>query len=347
MRKAGVALLAVVAVVAVVVVASSQLRDGSSAPDAAGQVRTQAGNAAEPAGTPRPEADASLSQQVPEAMPPPAGTTTGVMAGGPATGGTGGGAALPLPQVAERKVIRTATLELTVVDVGAAVQEVETAALSVSGFVSGSSLRVEELPRPRGAAESEPPPKRQTATVTIRVPAEAYASVMSRLRGLAQEIRSESSEASEVTEEYTDLEARLRNLQAAEDRYRELLAKAEAIPDILTVQDRLNAVRLEMEQVQGRINLLDSLTDLATITVHLQPPPLPTQGAKAPVEEPEPNWAEEAWENAWEGSKDALETLGTAAITAGVVLVWLLVPGTAILVGWRFLGPGRQRKGEA
>ena len=259
--------------------------------------------------------------------------------GGPSTGAEGGG--LFLPQQLERKIIRTATLELEVEAVGAAVQEVENIAVAAGGFVSRSSVFIEE-PLELGEENGFSPRRTQTATVTIRVPAEVYASVMRQLRGIAEEVRSEISEASEVTEEYTDLQARLRNLEATEAGYLELLTKAEEIADILIVQDRINSVRLEIEQVQGRINLLDSLTDLATITVQLTLP-------LAPVEEPDggQGWAAEAWDAAWEGSQDALIALGTVGIVGGVVLVWLAIPALVALAAWRLFGPRRSGGGEA
>lgn len=256
------------------------------------------------------------------------------------------GGNLPLPQLADRKIIRTATLELEVEDVGAAVQKVESAAITAGGFVSESTVFVQEPPEPEDGDEA-PPERTQTATVTIRVPAEAYANVMSQLRGIASEVRSESSQASEVTEEFTDLQSRLRNLEATEGQYLKLLEQAETIPDILTVQDRINSVRLEIEQVQGRINLLDDLTDLATITATLVPPSAPIRG-----EDSGQGWAAEAWDAAWEGSQDALVALGTVAIIGGVVLVWLAVPALVALVGWRRFGwrlpaPRPQAKEEA
>ena len=257
----------------------------------------------------------------------------------PITGGEGGG--LSLPQLVDRKIIRTATLELEVEVVGAAVQEVESIAVAAGGFVSRSSVFIEEPPE-LGEEDDVAPRRTQTATVTIRVPAEVYASVMSQLRGIAEEVRSEISEASEVTEEYTDLQARLRNLEATEAGYLELLTKADEIPDILTVQDRINQVRLEIEQVQGRINLLDSLTDLATITVQFTLP-------LVPVEEPDggQGWAAEAWDTAWEGSQDAVVALGTVAIVGGVVLAWLAIPALVALAAWRLFGPRRSSGGEA
>jgi hypothetical protein len=250
---------------------------------------------------------------------------------------------LPLLQLVDRKIIRTARLELEVENVRAAVAEVEDIAVAAGGFVSGSSVFIDE-PSKSDDGDDEPPRRTETATVTIRVPADAYRSVVGQLRGVAEEVKSESSEASEVTEEYTDLQARLRNQEATEAQLLELLTKAETIPDILTVQDRISQVRLEIERVQGRINVLDSLTDLATITVQLA-------ALVPPAEEPgEQGWAEEAWDAAWEGSQTAAMVLGTVAIVGGVVLAWLAVPALVITIviaiaWWRFgRGVSRSRQ---
>ncbi len=249
------------------------------------------------------------------------------------TGGEAGNASLPTS--ADRKIIRRATVEITVEDVISGVQQVEDAARSAGGFVSSSRIIVQDLPKPPDAQPDEPPPKRQTATVTLRVPADSYDSVLRQIRGIAKEVKAESSDASEVTEEYTDLQARLRNLQSIEQQYLQLLGKAQSIQDILTVQDRLNSVRGEIEQVQGRINLLNDLTDMATITVNLAPPSTPAQ------EEPAGHgWAREAWDDAWALSGDILRVAGTMAITAGVVIIWLGIPLALVLaLAWRFLRP--------
>ena len=236
---------------------------------------------------------------------------------------------LPLPQVVDRKIIRTARLELEVENVSAAVSDVEDIAGTAGGWVSASNVFVDE-PSNSNDGDEGTPRRTETATVTIRVPAEAYRSVVGQLRGVAEEVRSESSEASEVTEEYTDLQARLRNQQATEAQLLELLTRAETIPDILTVQEKVSQVRLEIEQVQGRINVLDSLTDMATITVEL--------AAFVPQEpDGEQGWAARAWDVAWEGSQTATVVLGSVAIVGAVVLAWLAIPLLVIaVVWWRF-----------
>jgi len=242
----------------------------------------------------------------------------------------------------DRQIIRTATIELTVDDVPGAVQRIEIATAAAGGFVSSSSITIEQQPPPDDPEEEQE--IRQRGTITIRVPAESYASVMNKLRGIVddpRDITSLTEDTSEVTEEYSDLQARQRNLEATETQYLELLSRAESISDVLLVQDRLNSVRLEIEQVMGRLQLLDNLTSMATITAFLTLPPL----VSLPVDpEPERSWAREAWDDAWTASEDALEALGVAAITGGVLLVWLLIPGALFLGGWRVVasrrGPG-------
>jgi hypothetical protein len=167
--------------------------------------------------------------------------------------------------------------------------------------------------------------------VIIRVPAESYSRVIRQLRDVASEVESESSQATEVTEEYTDLQARLRNLHATEQRYIELLALATTIDQILPVQDRINSTRLEIEQVQGRLNVLDDLTALATITVELRLPPV---SARAD----DKGWAEEALSTSWEATKDALMVLGTVAIASAFILPWIVIGGLVFTGGWRLVG---------
>ena len=243
-------------------------------------------------------------------------------ASAPAGGGTGAGS---LPSVIDRKITRTASLEVSVDNVLESVQKVEDIAVIAGGFVSNSSLAVTGSEEDNGI---------ETATVKIRVPAEAYSDVLGQLRGIAKEVRSQSEDTQEVTEEYTDLQSRIRNLEATEGRYLDLLSRATTISDILSLEDRLTSVRGQIEQAQGRINVLDDLTDLATISIRLVLPAVVT-----PVEEEgSQGWVEEAWEESWNASRDVLIVVGSIAIATVVFLPWFLVPTLIGLVVWRILG---------
>jgi len=236
-----------------------------------------------------------------------------------ASGGSGGS----LPSIEQRKITRNANLELTVDNVLDSAQRIEDIAASTGGFVSSSNLTV------TAGADGE---DTQTATIKIRVPATSYMDVLDQLREVAKEVRGLNEEATEVTEEYTDLQSRLRNFEATEQRYLDLLTRAETIPDILSLEDRLSTVRAQIEQVQGRINVLNDLTDLATISIRLIPP------TAEPVGEENPGWVEEAWEESWDASKDVLVVVGSIAIATVVFLPWFLVPTLIGLVAWRLFG---------
>jgi hypothetical protein len=236
--------------------------------------------------------------------------------------------------VVDRKIERQATLDITVDDVASAVTRIEAAASAAGGFISHETIT-------QASTTGNDAQKRQQATVQIRVPAEKYTAVMNDLRGLAKEVTNENSQTSEVTGQYTDLQSQLRNLQATEQQYLTLMSQATSITDILTVSDRLSAVQGQIEQIQGQLQLIDNLTAMATITIGVTLPPLP-----AVTEPTQEGWASEAWTNAWDASQDVLRALGTGAITAGVVFVWVLIPGMAGLGAWRLFGT-RRKRGEA
>jgi hypothetical protein len=226
------------------------------------------------------------------------------------------------PSIVDRKITRTANLELTVDNVLDSVQAIQSIATSAGGFVSSSNLAVTRRDDDGGV---------QRATMKIRVPAAAYSDVLDQLRGVANEVLGLNEEATEVTEEYTDLQSRLRNLETTEQRYLDLLNRAETIPDILSLEDRLNDVRGQVEQAQGRINVLNDLTDLATISITLLPPSaVPGEDGKG--------WVEDAWDTSWDASKEVLVVVGSIAIATVVFLPWFLVPAVIGLVAWRFFG---------
>jgi hypothetical protein len=219
-----------------------------------------------------------------------------------------------------RKIVQTASLRLQVKDVGDSFGEVGRIASEAGGFVAGSNF----------ANQGEA----QLATVSIRVPAARYQDVLRQLRALGVKVESEGSNASDVTEEYSDLGARLRTLEATEDQLLQLLARAQNVAEVLQVQDRLNSVRTEIERVKGRIALLDRLTDLATINVHLRRVAAPGGDGRADL------GAEIA--AAWKASLDFLAGIAAGVLTVVVFAWWLpLVAVPAVAVGsrwWRARG---------
>jgi hypothetical protein len=234
--------------------------------------------------------------------------------------GAGAPQSAPYPATAsaniDRRIVSTASVQLQVENVGGSFEEVGRIATTAGGFIASSSFTYQD--------------EDQLASVTIRVPSESYQSVLASLRRLGVKVDYENSDAQDVTEEYTDLGARLRTLEATESQLLTLLAKAETISDILTVQDRLNYTRTEIEQVKGRMQLLDNLTSLATITVHLRP--AVAAGGSEPGEGVDLG-AEVA--EAWDNSIEFLGEIAAGIVTVVVFVWWLPLVGLPLLLGYR------------
>lgn len=242
-------------------------------------------------------------------------------AAGGTTSSDGGG--VSLPGLADRKVILNAALSLNVDDVAGAFDTASGFARSSGGYVERSSFVAVG-----GASQ-------KAATLTIRVPAERYDQLLSQLRTIpGAKVASESSKSAEVTDQYTDLQSRLRNLQRTEQSYLKLMEQAKTVQEILTLNDRLDSVRGQIEQIQGRINVLDHMTDLATVDVTLSPI---VPGKSEPTSGPKP--IGEAFADAWEWSLDALRYGAAGGAVAVVAAGWLVVP--VLLAG---LGLRRARR---
>jgi DNA repair exonuclease SbcCD ATPase subunit len=158
----------------------------------------------------------------------------------------------------DRVIIRTITLTLAVLNVQAAYRQVEQIAAEQGGLVANAQLRQDG--------------DRTSATVTIRVPTDpaTYQATLERLRALAQRVTEEQDKAQDVTEEYVDLDARLRSLRASETSLLALYQKAERLEDVFAVQRELTTVRGQIEQIEGRRQVLARQAALATITVQLR-----------------------------------------------------------------------------
>lgn len=90
------------------------------------------------------------------------------------------------------------------------------------------------------------------------------------LRDLAVDVKSESTSGQDVTEEYVDLEARLRNLEASETQLLDLMKQAGTVEEILKVQQQLVNTREQIEQIKGRMQYLQESSALAYISVSLE-----------------------------------------------------------------------------
>ena len=208
------------------------------------------------------EVPAAFDESVEEAFAAPATSVAGETVAAASAGGVPGEPPRSpnAAQAVDRMVIHNGNVSVSVEDVPVAVDQVRAIAESSGGFV-------EQLSRTGEGPD-------QFATITIRVPRAQFFTILDRIGALG-EVRDEFVSSDDVTEQFIDLEARLRSATHEEARLVELLDSAETVADLLVIERELGRVRAEIERLQGQINYLGNRVALSTITVSLFPPDTP------------------------------------------------------------------------
>src|SRR5262249_53075135 len=129
-------------------------------------------------------------------------------------------------------------------------------------------------------------------TLTLRVPVVQLDAALSQLKRLAQRIDREQQKTDDVTDQYVDLDARLRTLRATETELRGLLAESRqrgrGAREIMEIYTQLTEIRTRIEQLQGQMAVLDKLAALSTINLRLAAPEAARPVASAPWPPPAP-----------------------------------------------------------
>jgi hypothetical protein len=264
-----------------------------------------------------------------DAMPGAPGMMASVPGGAPGgRGGPGGPTATGTPLFSSvaaaaesREIIYTASMTVEVDDVGESARSVEELIKSSSGWLGSKTSRTDHQGN-------------TSTTISMRVPAAKFDSVMDALRALG-DVRSENINAEDVTKQVTDLEARLRNLRREEGVIADLFQRQGRIADVLEVERELSRVRGEIEQGQSTLAGLRESVRYSTITVTINTRP-------SKLEQKLREWSAGYHVlNAW----NALIKVVRALITALIYLA--IVVGPFVLLGlviWAAVRASRRRK---
>ena len=165
-----------------------------------------------------------------------------------------------------RQIIANAKISLVVAKTEAAMVGVEQIASELGGYLSDVDLS-------KGGYDQT---EELHGWLTLRVPSDSLEEAMDRLQALATDVNYLNISRQDVTDQYSDLDARLRNLRATETELLALLTEVRERPnskveDILDVHRSLTQIREEIETLQGRKNLLDNQIGFSTVRVELTP----------------------------------------------------------------------------
>ena len=219
--------------------------------------------------------------------------------------------------VASDRVVKHATLD---VRVGAKhLGDQFAKAQSLAGFLGGY---VEQSDLGRGLA-----------SITMRVPVTRFDEAVARLGDLGH-VTDRSERGDDVSSQFSDLDARVRNLSAQEGVLQDLMRQARSIPDTITVQQQLSQVRGEIEQLTGQRNLLDNQSSLATVTATLH-----ASGVIAPRSHESRGALGRAWHDA--------VAVAVAIVGGTIVVLGALIPlgllAALVAGGWLIVRRRRPR----
>ena len=221
----------------------------------------------------------------------------------------------------QRKIIYTAIVDLVVENLTNGQTKLLNLVKANQGYVADTNV---------GGASGE----QRTGTWKVRVPVENYEAFMAGAARLG-ELQSSNSSSQDVTAEYYDVAARIKNKQVEEARLQELLKRAtDKLSEILQVEKELSRVRGEIEQLQGRIRVLANLSSLTTITITMReikdyvPPAPPTFSTEIARQ--------------FNGSLSVMRAAGKGLVLLGAALLPWLPFAIVGFFGWRLW----QRKGK-
>ena len=141
-------------------------------------------------------------------------------------------------------------------------QKITAIAESKNGFVIESTQ----------SSSSSEVKTRDLVTMTVRVPADKFNESLNEIRQASSRVITETINGQDVTEEFVDVEARLKAKKALEAQFLDIMKQGKTVEDALNVQRQLAEVRGEIERIEGRLRFLENQTSLSTIKIRVQTP---------------------------------------------------------------------------
>jgi hypothetical protein len=220
----------------------------------------------------------------------------------------------------DRKTIRTGSMDIVSKNPRDSSEKIRQLAERAGGFLVSSEIY--------GSEDAS------SASLQIRVPHNKFEEVRDEIRKLGLRVESEKLQSEDVTKQYVDQAARLRNLRAQETQYLGILKQAKTVKDTLAVSDQLNAVRQEIEQQQAEFDALSKQVETVALTITLR--------AEEDARVFGLNWRplyelKLAARQGLDGIGNYASAMGAFLFYLPTVLLWLATILIGAAIGWRIL----------
>jgi len=220
----------------------------------------------------------------------------------------------------ERKTVRNASMDLIVKRPKEASDNIRQVAEAAGGFLVSSQVNGGE--------------NASSASLSIRVPVDKFEEVRAKIAKLGVRVESEKVDAQDVTKQYVDLSARLRNLRAQETQYLGILKRARTVKDTVEVSDKINEARSQIEQQQAEFDALSKQVETVALTVSLI--------AEADVQVVGLQWRplyhlKSAARDGLDGVGDYASAMASFVFFIPALLLWVVTTLVGAAVAWRIV----------
>jgi len=225
---------------------------------------------------------------------------------------------------ADRKVIKTAYMELEIEkgEFEKVLFDITRLAERNNGFVSHTQ------------SYSDAEGNFTSGNITIRIPHDQYNPALETLKEMGT-VKSISISGQDVTQEYTDLQSRLRNLEAQEEILLELMEQSKDVSDSIEVQRELSNVTEQIEVIKGRMQYLDNMVSFSTIDIYLFEP--------RPISD-DPGWGFlDALRRGLRGAVSVFNGILVFVIAGSPVFVFIII---ILVVVWLIIRSRRRRRAK-
>lgn len=157
----------------------------------------------------------------------------------------------------ERKIIKNASLSLEVDDYNLTADKIKEQINALGGYIANESVNAVG---PEGILNGN---------IQVRLPAANFDTFLTGMEGLGK-VNQRNVFTQDVTEEYVDVESRLKVMRTKEERLLSILQKSGNLSDILAVENELANTRAQLESLEGRMRYLSNRVDYSNITINLR-----------------------------------------------------------------------------
>jgi hypothetical protein len=217
---------------------------------------------------------------------------------------------IPIPQHIDwdKKLIKTATIDVEVNDLNKYLASVLNTARSLGGYIASEE-------------QNEAAGKKQ-ATLSIKIPVAQFEPMLNQSTAGAEKILQRKVTSDDVTNEYVDTKSRLRTKEEMRQKYLEFMQRAKTMKDVIQVEKEIGELQEGMDAASGRINYLSHQSAFSTINISVAQVIV---GYKPPVSTTPSFYARLTG-----AFKSGVEFM--SALTVGLVTIWPLI--LLVVVVW-------------